>query len=217
MTTPNNPSSDTKGSADGIGALFAPNEIHQLLLSVTGAFGHLQLMIDEILAPAFFRKRTPHAAKFLLDRVVKRIRDEDRPKLVTVIAAELACDVELDDFAKVYNEVKDLRDTTSHAARIQPDGPDRLLITDTYLADKLNNATIERADLNAALRKCRWLETQILYIIVTTGLGKNFQIAGLPIEVVKPPRRYSDWNGIGMMQPGDYRRSFPRGENAPND
>ncbi len=116
-------------------------DINQLLLRMLGAFSHLQLLIDELLAKSFFEKRVPKAAAFLLKRVVSRIRDDERTQLVQVIAAELGAPAELDNFNQVYMHVKRLRDKVSHAARFQSDGQDVLHITDSLLRPKAPGPT----------------------------------------------------------------------------
>lgn len=177
---------------------FLPKDINALALEMIGSFGHLQLMIDEILAPAFFNKRAPKAAKFLLDRAVKRIRDDERIELVKVTAAELDSPAELDDFKPIYTHVKDLRNKVSHAGRVQPDGPDVLRITSSYLTGILGGETVNRTELNEAIRMCRWLEAQLFYILVSTGLTQMVNIGGVPVEYRKPSRLYSDWDGNAM-------------------
>ena len=40
------------------------DDINQLLLRLLGAFSHVQLLIDEVLAKSFFQKRVLKAADF---------------------------------------------------------------------------------------------------------------------------------------------------------
>lgn len=112
------------------------DDINQLLLRLLGAFAHVQLMIDDILAKQFFEQRVPKAADFLMERVVSRIRDVERTKLVHAVAAECDSPAELDSFGQVYMDVKHLRDKVGHAARVEADDNGVLHITDSYLATK---------------------------------------------------------------------------------
>jgi hypothetical protein len=175
-------------------------DIHELLLRFLGAFSHLQICVDEMLARQFFRKRMPKAADVLWRRAVSRIRDDERTQLFQAIAAELGTDADLNDFNQVYADVKRLRDRAAHAARVQSAGQDLLTVTASYLmdgdAEALSVIELDRSQLVDAVQKCRWLEAQILYVVYSSELSEALYVGDRPIEVVKPTRLPKDWNGV---------------------
>jgi hypothetical protein len=184
------------------------HDINQLLLRLLGAFAHVQLLIDDVLAKNFFEKRVPKAADFLMERVVSRIRDRERTKLVHAIAAEFGSPAELDNFNQVYMDVKRLRDKVGHAARVEADADANgvLHITDSYLATKpvgtatagsMATVTVQRSEIDEAVRKCRWLEFQINFIMYSTDLSLHMVLAGRRMKVVKPSKVFGDWVAAG--------------------
>lgn len=189
------------------------DDINQLLLQLLGSFAHLQLLIEDVLAKNYFERRTPKAAEFLMKRVVSRIRDSERTKLVQVIADEYDSPAELDNFSQVYTEVKRLRDTVAHS--VIRSGSDGVLhIIDSYSERKpvgtastqsMGSGTLDRSQVDEAVRKCRWLEAQIYYLLDSTGLALGFVKAGRRMKVVKPPRKFRDWDGdLGLLDDGPY-------------
>lgn len=67
-----------------------PNQdMNERALRFLGAFSHIQICIDEMLAKTFFEKRIPKAARVVWKRTVGRIRDDERVDLFQAIAADL--------------------------------------------------------------------------------------------------------------------------------
>ncbi len=186
-----------------------PNlDMNELLLGFLGAFSHVQTYIDDVLADLFFKQRMPNAADFVTDRVVSRIRDEERTKLVQAIAAELGTDAELDSFNAVYMEVKRLRDRVAHSARFSSSA-DQVSVTPSYINPAGDGAPevriIERAELREAVQKLRWIEAQIMYVLYSSELLTGLFRGDRPLGVVKPTRLPQDWNGvvfIDLQDPG---------------
>lgn len=186
-----------------------PNlDINELLLGFLGAFSHVQTYIDDVLADLFFKKRMPKAANFVADRVVSRIRDDERTKLVQAIAAELGTDAELDSFNQVYMEVKRLRDEVAHAARFSSTA-DQVSVTRNYISSATSGdievRNIDRAELREALKKLRWIEAQVMYVLYSSELLTGLFRGDRPLGVAKPTRLPRDWNGvvfIDLQDPG---------------
>jgi hypothetical protein len=182
-------------------------DMHELLLRFLGAFSHLQICIDEMVAKAFFSKRMPKAADVVWKRAVSRIRDDERTQLFQAIAEELGTDAELDNFNQVYADVKRLRDKAAHAARVQPAGKDLLTLTASMVGvgptTDLSITELDRGQLVEAVQGCRWLEAQILYVIYSTELSEALYIGERPIEVVRPTRLPKDWNGVVFQDIAD--------------
>jgi hypothetical protein len=178
--------------------------MHELMLRLLGAFSHLQICVDEMLAKTFFNKRMPMAADVVWKRVVSRIRDDERTQLLQAIAADVGTDAELDNFNHVYADVKRLRDEAAHAARFQAAGPDLLHVTASVVGvgpvSEPSATEIDRTQLVEAVQSCRWLEAQILYIVYSSDLSEGLHLGEIPIEVVKPTRLPKDWDGVVFQQ-----------------
>jgi hypothetical protein len=186
-------------------------DMNELLIRLLGAFSHVQLLIDQVLAKNFFEKRVPKAADFLLKRVVSRIRDEERTKLVQAIAAEVDAPTELDNFNQVYMDVKRLRDRVAHAARVQSHADGVLQITKSYIATgptgNLDVVTVERSEIEEAVRMCRWLEAQIFFILDSTDLTIKIAQGAQQVAIAKPSKAYQDWDGVTVKGIVDEGRS----------
>ncbi|MGA5466583.1 hypothetical protein [Mycobacterium sp. NPDC050041] len=211
--------------------LFDPQQsMHQQLWQLVGAFAHVQVLLDQ-LASAYFLLRMPlwdedsdddpmsleglpGVAGFVMDKVVKNGRDEDRPRLFQRIAKELGTDAELGDFNGVFSEVKVVRDLAAHGVSAEPVGSDRLRLTrsplDIFVSpNKVKELELTRTELAAAVHKCRWLEAQVLYVAFTdlnplpdpaeppppaTTPG-NWSFDPTQWAVLKPTRLPGDWDG----------------------
>jgi hypothetical protein len=184
------------------------------LLRLIGNFAHLQMLIDDVLAKNFFERRIPKAAEFLMERVVSRIRDSERTKLVRAIADEFNSPAELDNFNQVYMDVKRIRDKLGHSVILsEADGV--LCIIDSYSATKrvgdvaagsMATGTIERSQIDEAVHQCRWLEAQIYLHPVFDRFGSCDSAGWSPVKVVKPPRKFSDWDGcLALEDDGPYQ------------
>lgn len=182
-------------------------DMHELLLRLLGAFSHLQICIDEMVARAFFSKRMPMAADVVWKRAVSRIRDDERTQLLQAIAAERGTDAELDNFNQVYADAKRLRDKAAHAARVQMAGQDLLHVTASVVGvgpvQDPSVTEMDRTQLVEAVQSCRWLEAQILYIIYSSELSDSLYLGDRPVEVVKPTRLLNDWNGVVFRDVAD--------------
>jgi hypothetical protein len=67
--------------------------------------------------------------------------------------------------------------------------------------------TVQRSEIDEAVRKCEWLEFQILFILAgldSTNLRIEWVRAGRRVKVVKPSRVFGDWDGVGFADDGPY-------------
>lgn len=180
-------------------------EIREFLLGFLGLFSHVQDLVDNVVAPTFFRRRIPMAADVVLKRTISRIKDEERVDLVLAIAAELNTDADLDSFKAVYMRVKRLRDKIAHSARFKAIDEDRMSIEKTMLVsiDESREAPIEvdRIQIGRAAHDCNWLQAQVLYII--SADGEPIELAGQrqSASIIKPPAVPEGWDGVWFRRP----------------
>ncbi|PXX01549.1 hypothetical protein C8E89_12835 [Mycolicibacterium moriokaense] len=176
------------------------------MLRFLGAFAHLQSRIDDLLAKRFFDSRIPKAAGVVWDRVVSRIRDDERTKLFQAIAAELDTDAELDNFNQVYMDVKRLRDRVGHSVNVATIPDDKLEVVSSWIPSAFGgpseSTTMSREEIAGAIENCRWLEAQILYVMdasgllrITTTLPSRPHTPGGTV-IAKPARTPGKWDGV---------------------
>lgn len=168
-------------------------DMHALVLQLLGGFSSVQGLIDEV-AGMFFAKRMPKARDIVMKLAVSRIRDDERVRLFLAIAEDAGGDADLASFKTVYNRTKELRDSVAHSARIHPIGFDQLMLN-----RRVKSGTpvrdITRPELLDALRDCGWMEAQIVYTLVSSGLTKEIRMGSTLVEAMKPTQRPEDWDG----------------------
>ncbi|CPR33979.1 Uncharacterised protein [Mycobacteroides abscessus] len=176
------------------------DDIHLSVLRFLGAFSHLQDLIDDVLARSFFERRMPKTADLIWQRAVSRINDRERIELFLNISEDLGTDAELESVQTIYMRVKELRDRVAHSTQFTTTGGDRLAIGKTVLSSlkKLPPAPLEvdRVTIYNAVWECRWIEAQILYVLVGNqrlGMGSPHSPT---FEILKPAGTPEQWSGI---------------------
>ncbi|BBY99471.1 hypothetical protein AWC04_03850 [Mycolicibacterium fallax] len=179
-------------------------DIAALALTLVGAFSIVQEGVDN-LAQMYVSRRAKGLERFLADQnAISRMRDNQRPRLVLDIAADLECPSDLSMFTDVFYRVKKTRDAISHAAQLSSIDTDTLSLTQTIWvqANDIERApvTVTRAELRVRIADARWLDQHIRYVLRGGGgLTTAIYLGERPIAVCEPPRDPKDWDGTSFV------------------
>lgn len=183
------------------------DDIHALAFRFVGAFAHNQVFIDDMLTKRFLEVRVPETSKFLLESSMRRLRDSERPRLVTLIAADTDSDADLSCFTDVYKRVKKMRDKCAHSVRVTSISNDELELTQSVLTSgpdpSVDSESVTRSELIDALKSCAWIEAQLMYILDSSDLIEKMYLGGQRVGVAKPTRLPKDWDGIVLTPRSD--------------
>ena len=174
-----------------------------MVLELIGGMSRVQEQIDQLIAKRFFDTRMKNSAKFLYDKTVDRIKDEDRPTLFMAIALDLGTDADLYTFKHSYTDLRKYRNDLAHSVSVTRDGLNRLTVLKTLMTQPDPNKAvwmdITRKQLTDKRRVCAWLEAQIRYVALSSDLYSAVYQGDTLMRVVKPTRKAADWDGVVMV------------------
>lgn len=176
-------------------------DIASLALALVGEFSIVQESVDSLVA-AYAKKRAPGLMRFLSDeRVLQRIPDRARPRLVFDIAADLNSPSDLSRFNDVFYRVKATRDAIAHSVRSERVDADTLRLVRSHIAavdgSRAEPVVLTRRELIARTNEARWLYQHVRYLFRPGGgICVATYVGARPIEPVQPPADPEDWDGV---------------------
>lgn len=176
------------------------DEMRALGMEIVGRFSHVQELITETLVEwgslclEDLGIDDPRLNRLLEN--LDRAKDDDRIDLVKRFAAALDSDATLSRFKAVYLRAKRVRDSLGHGAVQYLDASGALVV------QKLRGEprSLSRAELAGAVRDCRWLDAQVLYVAVV-GSRRDFHLGnpdgtvGPKLRLIRPTDSPETWNG----------------------
>lgn len=179
-------------------------DISSLALELVGEYSKLQDIID-LLVKRYAEARAPSLATFLdSQRILFRLKDENRSELVCSISDELATDADMSRFNAVFNQVKVARDFIAHGTAVTRINEDRLQIQPVYVTGpdvkqrgikRKEPLVLDRSKLIALLHETRWLHQHVMYLLASSDLSNAIHVSGQEVRVNRPPSGPEGWDG----------------------
>jgi hypothetical protein len=150
-------------------------------------------------------KRAPSLAALLDDeRILSRLSDQQRPRLVMSIANELETEADTSNFRDVFYRVKEIRDFVAHGTYAQRLDDNNLILWNNYVTGpnvkrigfkKRDSLPVGRGLLKVRLKEVRWLLQHVHFITGSSDLTQQIYLGEHPVAFAKPPADPSDWDG----------------------
>ncbi len=175
-----------------------------LALELVGQFSKLQDTVDSLVLQ-YAKKRAPALAAFLDgENIIERVSDNQRPKLVESIAADLGTAADLSKFSDVFFSVKEIRDFVAHGTYTKHVDDDNIVIFNNYISGpaikkrgikKRDSLNVSRQQLTRRLSEAGWLLQHVHFITGSSDLTDQLYLGTQPVSFAVPPADPVDWNG----------------------
>ncbi len=173
----------------------AKRDISALALELVGEFSKLQDAIEQLVT-MYAEKHAPALASLLDDEnVLSRMSDQQRPRVVIAIAAELGTRADVSNFRDVFHQVREIRDFVAHGTYTERVNDDQIVIWNNYVTGpnvkrtgikKRDSLKIGRDQLTARLNDARWLIQHVHFIVGSSDLTKQISLGDVPVAFAEP-------------------------------